>query len=252
MPPHSSHLTQPLDVGCFSVLKRAYGRQIETFIKAHINHITKVEFFLAFTAAYRESITVRNCRAGFRGAGLIPFDPQAVLSKLDVRLRTSTPPRAPSSDVDPWVSRTPSNPTEALSRTTLVRNRIACHQGSSPTPLFETVAALAKGTERMAREMTLLSAEVRSLRAANEALSKRRRAKKTRIRQGGALIVEDAQDIVAQKEAKEQVQRDSRKERASHKEGHSSTRRCRACEKPGHNARTYQETIEVSILLDSE
>jgi hypothetical protein len=35
LPPHSSHLTQPLDVGCFSVL---YGRQIETFIKAHINH----------------------------------------------------------------------------------------------------------------------------------------------------------------------------------------------------------------------
>lgn len=56
LPPHSSQLTQPLDVGCFSVLKRAYGRQIETFIKAHINHITKVEF-IAFTAAYFELIT---------------------------------------------------------------------------------------------------------------------------------------------------------------------------------------------------
>ena len=104
LPPHSSHLTQPLDVGCFSVLKRAYGRQIETFIKAHINHITKVEFFLAFVAAYRESITAQNAQAGFRGAGLVPFDPQAVLSKLDVRLRTLTPPRAPSTDADPWVS----------------------------------------------------------------------------------------------------------------------------------------------------
>jgi hypothetical protein len=39
--------------------------------------------------------------------------------------------------------------------------------------------------------MTLLLAEVRTLRAANEVLSKRRRAKKTRVRQGGALIVED-------------------------------------------------------------
>jgi hypothetical protein len=34
----------------------------------------------------------------------------------------------------------------------------------------------------MAHEITLLSAEVRILRAANEALSKRRRAKKTRVR----------------------------------------------------------------------
>jgi hypothetical protein len=40
--------------------------------------------------------------------------------------------------------------------------------------------------------MTLLSAEVRTLRAANEVLSKRRRAKKTRVRQGGALTIEDA------------------------------------------------------------
>ncbi len=45
--------------------------------------------------------------------------------------------------------------------------------------------------------MTLLLAEVRTLRAANKALSKRRRAKKTRIRQGGALTIEDAQDVLA-------------------------------------------------------
>lgn len=161
------------------------------FIKAHINHITKVEFFLAFVAAYKESITVQNAQAGFRGAGLVPFDPQAVISKLDVKLRTPTPTGPPSSDANPWVSQTPSNPTEALSQTTLVRNRIARHQGSSPTPLFETVATLAKGTERMAHEIIHLSAKVRTLRAANEALSKRRRAKKARIRQGGALTVED-------------------------------------------------------------
>ncbi|ELR01935.1 hypothetical protein GMDG_08779 [Pseudogymnoascus destructans 20631-21] len=66
-----------------------------------------------------------------------------------------------------------------LSQTTLVKNCIARHQGSSPTPIFATVTALAKGTEILAHEMTLLSAEVRTLRAANEALSKRQRAKKS-------------------------------------------------------------------------
>lgn len=210
LPLHSSHLTQPLDVGCFSVLKRAYGRQIEMFIKAHINHITKVEFFLSFTAAYKESMTAENCQARFRGARLVPFNPQAVLSKLDVKLRTPTPSRPSTANSVPWVSQTPSNPTEALSQTTLVRNRISHYQGSSPTPLFETVRALAKGTERMAHEMTLLSAEVRTLRAANEALSKRRRAKKARVRQGGALTVENAQDIIAQKDVDKQVRRDVR------------------------------------------
>jgi len=60
LPAHSSHLTQPLDVGCFSVLKRMYGWQIEGFIKAHIHHITKVEFLMAFKVAYLRLIMVQN------------------------------------------------------------------------------------------------------------------------------------------------------------------------------------------------
>jgi hypothetical protein len=174
-------------------------------------------------------MTAQNSQAGFRGAGLVPFNPEAILLKLDVRVRTPTPPRAPSADADPWVSQTPHNPKETLSQSTLVKSRIARHQGSSPTPIFETVAALAKGTERLAYEMTLLSAEVRTLRAANEALSKRRRAKKSRVRQGGALTVEDVQDVLAQKEAEKQARRDERSKRVELGEGQTSIRRCSTC-----------------------
>ena len=39
------------------MLKQAYSQQIETFIKAYINYITKVKFFLAFIVAYKESMT---------------------------------------------------------------------------------------------------------------------------------------------------------------------------------------------------
>jgi hypothetical protein len=91
LPSHSFYLTQPLDVRCFGILKRMYGRQIETFIKAHINHITKIGFFLAFHAAYNQSITTQNAKAGFRGAGLVLFDPQVIISKLDIKLWTLTP-----------------------------------------------------------------------------------------------------------------------------------------------------------------
>ena len=252
LPPHSSHLTQPLDVGCFSVLKRMYGREIESFIRAHINHITKVEFFLAFHTAYNQSITTQNAQAGFRGAGLVPFNPQAVLSKLDVRLQTPIPSRPSSANTNIWVSQTPRNPTDALSQSTLVKNRISRHQGSSPTPIFETVTSLVKGTEILAYEVTLLSSEVRTLRKANEALSKRRRAKKTRIRQGGALTVEDAQKILAEKEAEEQARRDKRSGGGGPNEGQSTARHCGICGKTGHNARTCQEDVDMLTSSDSE
>ena len=78
-----------------------YGRQIETFIKAYINHITKVEFFLAFYAAYKQLITTQNAKARFRGASLVPFDPQTVISKLDVKLRTPEPTGPLFTDADP-------------------------------------------------------------------------------------------------------------------------------------------------------
>ena len=252
LPAHSSHLTQPLDVGCFSVLKRSYGLQIEHFIKAHINHITKVEFFIAFKAAYEQSISVQNGQAGFRGAGLIPYNPQVVISKLDVNLQVATPPRLPSVDEDPWVSQTPHNPTEALSQTTLVKGRIARHQGSSPTPIFETVASLAKGTELLAHEVTLLQAEIRSLRTANEALSKRRRAKKTRIRQGGVLTIEDAHDILSQTKVDEQIRRDRRQGGGNQGDGNSVVRRCGTCGEAGHNSRTCQDVIIVQPLIDPQ
>ena len=47
---HSSHLTQPLDVGCFSVLKKAYSKEIEYLIRCSITHISKTEFFPAFSS----------------------------------------------------------------------------------------------------------------------------------------------------------------------------------------------------------
>jgi hypothetical protein len=44
MPPHSSHLLQPLDVGCFSVLKRSYGRLVEQKMGAGVYYIDKHDF----------------------------------------------------------------------------------------------------------------------------------------------------------------------------------------------------------------
>ncbi|KAM4061440.1 DDE superfamily endonuclease [Hirsutella rhossiliensis] len=44
MPAHSSHLLQPLDVGCFSPLKTIYGRKVQEKMLAGIHHIDKQDF----------------------------------------------------------------------------------------------------------------------------------------------------------------------------------------------------------------
>ena len=65
MPPQSSYLLQPLDVDCFSPLKRAYSRKIEALIRHYINHITKLEFLPAFKAAFAQSFTAANICSAF-------------------------------------------------------------------------------------------------------------------------------------------------------------------------------------------
>ena len=70
----------------------------------HINHITKLEFLPAFKEAYKQSITEANIKLSFRGAGLVLLNPEAVLSKLDMRPRTPSPRALPEAL---WVSQTP-------------------------------------------------------------------------------------------------------------------------------------------------
>jgi hypothetical protein len=117
MPPYSSHLLQPLDVACFAPLKRAYGDGVSALARSHINYISKETFLPAFKAAFEKAITLDNIQAGFRGAGLVPHNPEAVLSKLDVRLRTPTPPQP---DNVAWVAQTPRNAREIEAQSTLI------------------------------------------------------------------------------------------------------------------------------------
>ena len=124
----------------------------------------------------------------------------------------------------------------------LVQNQINNHQGSSPTTIFIAVKQMAKGLETIAHSVTLLTADNHNLRKANEALSKHRRAKKTRVREGDILTVEDARDLLAQKEAKKQAEQDRRENGSRDGERPADIRRCSKCES-GHNARTCQ--IEV-------
>ena len=252
LPPHSSHLLQPLDVGCYNPLKKAYGKEIENFIKAHITHITKPEFFIAFQAAHNITMTKENIQGGFRGSGLFPFNPESVISKLGIQVRCQTPPNTSLPTTQSWVSQTPHNPTETICQSEYLKSRISNHQGSSPTQIFDAAKQLADGAVALAHRVTLVSNEAHTLRTANEALSKRRKAKKTRLRLGEAITVSSAKDDLDQKAIDEQLEREGC-EKSGRKMGREGGKRCcRKCGKAGHNIKTCQNNAEVVDLSDSE
>ena len=252
MPAHSSHLLQPLDVALYSPLKRAYGDEINTFVRASVNHITKSEFFIAFKAAHLRIFTEENARSGFKAAGILPWNPNIVIDKLDVRIRTPTPQESRPSSATGWESQTPSNPQQTLSQSNFIKSRISRHQGSSPTPIFNAITQLAKGAQAMAYTVTILSEQVRALQDANVALGTRRRAKKTRVQLGGALSIEESQAILATKAKGKRPAPVEGESAGFPKRVATSSRRCGVCGETGHNARTCAKDVELSSDSDSE
>ena len=111
---------------------------------------------------------------------------------------------------------------------------------------------IVKGITTIIHQMVLMKDRIRELEEANRTLSKRRREKKTRIRQGGSLTVRDAQDVIDQRDVDQQVEQERRVSGGRTRGGEPTQRRCGTCGKPGHNARTCQEDEEMSNVYSSE
>ena len=235
MPAHSSHLLQPLDVACFSPLKRKYGDEVCALMRSRVYYISKETFLPAFKATFQKTITPENVRAGFRGAGLVPYNPEAVLSKLDVRLRTPTPPRP---DEVAWEAQTPRNAREMEAQSTLIRNRVQIHRGSPAGSLNKQIKQLSKGAQQIAHEMVLLREQVTRLEAAAEATAKRKSRKRRYIRAEETLTVGNVADLVAIREGS------SREEGETPVKRVRAERHCGRCSEISHNSRTCKVEIE--------
>jgi hypothetical protein len=60
-------------------------------MRTSLTRVFKKNFIPAFKNAFFQVFGQKNIRSGFRGAGLVFYDPKQVIVKLDVKLRTPTP-----------------------------------------------------------------------------------------------------------------------------------------------------------------
>ena len=104
LPPHSSHLTQPLDIGVFGVLKKHMVRELYPLMRTGIARIQKVEWLTAFVAVHDRAVSTKNILNGFRGTSIYPFLPTKVLRRVT---RSPSPqpqlqPSTPSNTLTPF------------------------------------------------------------------------------------------------------------------------------------------------------
>ena len=85
-------------------------------MRRHHTHIAKEDFLAGFYDAFKAAMTSDNIKSGFAKAGFVSFDPNNVLSELEV------PPVVPIPTVSPLTSagsisppaKTPRNIREAI------------------------------------------------------------------------------------------------------------------------------------------
>lgn len=84
LPAHTSQVLQPLDLGPFSVLKRAYRKHLR---QACVSSLTmmpkKPEFLEAWNKARKEALTPEHIAIGWKATCIYPKDPlKAINSRL--------------------------------------------------------------------------------------------------------------------------------------------------------------------------
>jgi hypothetical protein len=193
MPPHSSHILQPLDVGCFSVLKRAYSKQVVNYMRLGINHIDKMEFLTAFKAARSEAMTASNIRSGFAATGLVPLDPEQVLCTIS---RPLTPPELLTAMNDRWAPETPHNVHQLERQVAAIKGFIQRRSKSPPSPTDAALSQLVKGCEMAMHSVVLLATENKKLRAANERQKRKRQLKRRYISKESTLSGAEAAQLI--------------------------------------------------------
>lgn len=113
LPPHATHLLQPLDVGIFSTMTGAYSQGVDKASRLGVQFISKAKFLEIYASILEDVFKLNTIVNAFRACGLgglgEEVDQQRVLDKLPNRQRPVTPPPAAvDDDVTPSSPITPS------------------------------------------------------------------------------------------------------------------------------------------------
>jgi hypothetical protein len=107
----------------------------------------------------------------------MPYNPDRVLSKLNIRLRTPTPP---SSRDSKWSPKTPSNYVQLQKQASSIKALLKQRSKSPPSPLNSAINQVLKACQITMQSAAILKKEIGDLRAENE---KKKRKKTRSIRQ---------------------------------------------------------------------
>ena len=170
----------------------------------------------------------------------MPYNPQAVLSKLDVVVQT--PKQSPRQAA----TRQAQTPRKAYEFETLfdsIGESVRKRRGSSIKSFDEQFAVVRKGALQIAHEMALIREEMSNLREAFNESNKRKSRKRRYVRTEETLTAGEVQELLAEQAGSSRGDGEGASKRVR------GGRRCGRCKQTGHNTRTC--AVEIDSASDS-
>ncbi len=206
LPPHLTHILQPLDVAVFQPLKAYHAKAVDMTVRDGCINITKLEFLGFILSIRQQAFKEATIHSAFRKTGIVPFNPLVVLKPLEERqARNTTPeliqPTEPHSS--PFV--TPKNLRQlnklANDMVYTAKSVSEFHEG-----LSHDLDRFVRGSLKMATELVQTKRDLSRTKLAETIARKRRAGKNTSLQSGGILTVEQGREMVAQEAEKASVE----------------------------------------------
>ena len=118
-----------------------------------------------------------------------------MISKLDIRLTTLTPPPSRGSDWDP---KTPSNCRQLEKQASSIKALLRMRSGSPPSPLNSAINQVLKACQMTMQSAALLEREVSDLRSETEKKKQKRARSGKHLYAESGLSVQEASALIIQ------------------------------------------------------
>lgn len=94
IPPHTSHILQPLDLGPFAPLERLYTAALAKHTPSGAAKIDRAQFVRLYVAAREQAFSRQYIRAGWQRSGFMPFNKDRILANPTVVAASRATPDA--------------------------------------------------------------------------------------------------------------------------------------------------------------
>ena len=82
LPPNTTHLTQPLEKGCFGPLKMKWTEVCHRYTTTNPGMVVNRYFCKLLNEAWPQSMSSSNIMAGFKTTGIYPLDRTTLTAKI--------------------------------------------------------------------------------------------------------------------------------------------------------------------------